>query len=116
MVTPFLFTKKSWSRDSYASCHIINNNTGLYDITDINESIQGSSHIMPAMKEGKLLVKARQDDMTQWANTLWPVKFCPKIGSNLFSLTCKLSQGNKIASDHQNKQHSGRHFEWRYHP
>ena len=35
-------------------------------------------------------------------HTLWPVKFCPSAGANLFSLTCKLSQGNKISSDKTN--------------
>ena len=30
------------------------------------------------------------------------MKFCPKAGANLFSLTCKLSQGNTILSDDQN--------------
>ena len=35
-------------------------------------------------------------------HTLWPVKFCPKTGANLFSLMCELLQGNKISSDHQN--------------
>ena len=33
---------------------------------------------------------------------LWPVTFCPKAGANLLFLTCKLLQGNKISSDHQN--------------
>ena len=29
------------------------------------------------------------------------MKFCPKAGANLFSLTCKLLKGKKIKSDHQ---------------
>ena len=52
--TFFSFTKNTWIGDSGASCHITNNDTGLYDITDINKSIQGSSSIMPVMKKGKL--------------------------------------------------------------
>ena len=84
------------------SCHITNNKTGLYDVTNIDESIQGSSNIMPATKKGKLWVKICQVDGTEQTHTLWPVKFCPKAGANLFSLTCKLLQGNKIASDHEN--------------
>ena len=55
--TFFLFMKNTWIRDLEASCHITNDNTGLYDITDINKSIQGSSGIMPARKKGKLQVK-----------------------------------------------------------
>ena len=30
------------------------------------------------------------------------MKFCPKAGVNMFSLTYKLSQGNQRSSDHQN--------------
>ena len=41
-------------------------------------------------------------DGTEHVHTLFPVKFCPKAGGNLFSLTCKLLQGNKVSSDHQN--------------
>ena len=36
---------------------ITSDNTGLYVITDINESIQGSSGIMPTTKKGKLQVR-----------------------------------------------------------
>ena len=60
--TFFSFTKNTWIRDLGASCHITNNDTGLYDVTDINNSIQGSSSIMPAAKKGKLRVKACQVD------------------------------------------------------
>ena len=50
----FLFTKNTWIGDSGELCHITNDKTGLYDIINIDESIQGSSSIMPAMKKGKL--------------------------------------------------------------
>ena len=52
----YSFTKNTWIRDSGASYHITNNDTGMYDITNINESIQGNSSIMPAMKKDKLHV------------------------------------------------------------
>ena len=35
-------------------------------------------------------------------HTLWPMKFCPKAGVNLLSLTWELLQGNRISSDHCN--------------
>ena len=85
-----------------ASCHITDNDTGLYDITNIDELIQGSSSIMPITKKGKLQVKVHQVNGTEHIHTLWPVKFCPKAGANLFSLMCELSKGNKISSDNQN--------------
>ena len=98
----FLFKKNTWIRDSGTSCHITNNDTGLYDIININKSVQGSSSIMPAMKKDKLLVIVLQVNGAEQIYTLWPVKFCPTAGANLFSLTCKLSQGNKISSDQLN--------------
>ena len=100
--TFFLFTKNTWIWDSGASCHITNDDTGLYDFTNICESIQGSCSIIPVMKKIKLQVKGLQVGGTEQVHTLWPVKFCPKAGVNLFSLMCKLSLGNKIARDHQN--------------
>ena len=92
--TFFSFTKNTWIGDSGASCHITNNNTGLYDITDIDKSIQGSSSLIHATKKGKLRVKVWQVDGTEQVHILWPVKCCPKV--------CELLQGNKISSDHQN--------------
>ena len=100
--TFFLFTKNTWIRDLGASCHITNDDTGLYDIINIIESIKGSSGIMPAMKKGKLQVMVCQVNGEEQSHTLWPVKFCPTAGANLFSLTCELSQGNKISSDQFN--------------
>ena len=52
--TIFLFAKNTWIEDVGAYCHITINNTGLYDITDMDESIQGSSSIMPVKKKSKL--------------------------------------------------------------
>ena len=52
--TFFSFTKNIWIGDSGASCHITNKDTGIYDIINIDELIQGSSSIMPATKKGKL--------------------------------------------------------------
>ena len=56
---------------------------------------------MPTTKKGKLHINVQQVDRTEWIHILWPVKFCPKAGAILFFLMCKLSQGNKISSDHQ---------------
>ena len=52
--TFYSFTKITQIGDSGASYHITNNNTGLYDVTDMDELIQGSFDIMPARKKGKL--------------------------------------------------------------
>ena len=48
-----LFTKNTSIGDFGALCDIMNNDTNLFNIIDINQLIQGSSGIMPATK-GKL--------------------------------------------------------------
>ena len=44
------FTMNMWITNSGASFHITNNDTGLYDITNINKLVQESSGNMPAAK------------------------------------------------------------------
>ena len=53
--TLYLFMKNTCIGDSRASCHITNNGTGLFNIIDINELIQGSSRDMPATKKGSFM-------------------------------------------------------------
>ena len=57
---------------------------------------------MMAINKGKLHINVHEVNGTELVNTLWPMKFCLKAGANLFSLTCELSEGNKISSDHCN--------------
>ena len=52
----YLFMKNTWMGDSRASCHITNDNTGLFDIINIDKLIQGSSGNMPVTKKGKLCI------------------------------------------------------------
>ena len=78
------FTRNTWIGDSGASCHITNNKSGMYDVIDIEESIQGSSGIMPATKKDKLQVTVRQVNGQEQVHTLWPVKFCSSAGANCF--------------------------------
>ena len=98
----YSFTKNTWIGDSGTSCHITNYDTDMYDIIDIDKSIQGSSNIMPAVKRGKLHVNVHEVDRTEQVHTLWPMKFCREVVVNLFSLMCQLSQGNT--------QHSGQFY------
>ena len=74
----------------------------MYDVIDIKESIQASSGIMPATKKGKLQLIVHQVNGEKQVHTLWPVKFCPMAGANLFSPTCELSHRNNTSSDHFN--------------
>ena len=85
------FTNNTCIGNSFASCRITKDKNGMYDVTEIDEYIQGSSGILPAMKKGKLCMTVRQVNRQEQVHTLWPVKFCPSAGANLFLLTCKLS-------------------------
>ena len=49
----FTFTKNTWIGDLGTSCHITNDVSGLYDITNINKSCQGTSG-MPATKKAAI--------------------------------------------------------------
>ena len=97
-----LFTKNTWIGDSSTLCHIIDDDVTLFNVTKIYKSVERNSSSMPATKKGKLLVNICQVNNTEWVHTLWPVKSCPKEDANLFSLTCKLLQGNNRKSDQQN--------------
>ena len=54
--TFYSFMKNIWIGDSGTSCHIMYNNTGLFDVINIDESIQGSFGNMPGTKKGKLCI------------------------------------------------------------
>ena len=49
-----IFVNKEYLDWRLASCHITNNDTGLYDVTCMDESLHDSSGIMPATKNDKL--------------------------------------------------------------
>ena len=46
----FIFTKHTWIDDLGTFCHVSNNNTAIYDITDIDESMQGGTGNVKATK------------------------------------------------------------------
>ena len=56
------FTKNTWINDSGASCHITNENTGLYNV--VNKLVQGSSGNTSATKRGKFCINVCQVDGT----------------------------------------------------
>ena len=59
-----MFTKNTWIGDV---CYINNDNTVIFDIEDIDESEQGSSCNMNAMKKAKICmtVQVECSEMTQ---------------------------------------------------
>ena len=97
-----MFTQCIWVRDYSLPYHITNNDTAMYDVIKIDESIQGSSFNMKAAQKGKLHVKVRQVDGSEILHTLCPVKYCKQAGTNLSCLICELVQGSKLYRDENN--------------
>ena len=49
-----MFMENTWITDSGTSCYITNDDTGLFEATEIQELIQGSLDSMLTTKKGKL--------------------------------------------------------------
>ena len=86
-------TKNTWIGNSGVSCYITYSDTGLYDVTKINELLQGSMGNMSTNNKGKLCRKSGK---------LMEVN-CTKAGANLCSIICEVLQEKKIKSNHKNK-------------
>ena len=57
--------KNAWIDKSVASCHITDNDTGLYDVTKINKSVHGSSGSMSTMEQGQASCKSEKSRWDQ---------------------------------------------------
>ena len=90
------FSQRTHVRDLGASCYIINDGTGLYDITNINKSVQGSSGNMSTTKKSKLCMNVHQVDGSKKMHALWPVKYFTKADANLFCLHANSHRGVKF--------------------
>ena len=64
--------------------HIANNDTGIYDVTNIDKLVQGSSGNMSTAKMGELHVKVRQVSDKKRLHIILPVKHCAKACADLF--------------------------------
>ena len=54
--------KNTWIGDSSTLCCITNDDTGIFDVTIINKSVEGSLGSIPATNKGKLCVHIHQVD------------------------------------------------------
>lgn len=93
------FTKNTWIGDSGASCHITNNDSKMYDVKNIDETVSGVSGGIQATKIGKVNVQVKQVNGATVNTTLSQVKYCPEATENLFSITSELSNGCKLKSN-----------------
>jgi hypothetical protein len=87
------FTHTTTVGDSGASCHLCTNNTGMYDVEEIQERIGGieGTAIFATLK-GKLGCTVKQADGTTTPIVL-DVKYCKNAAQQLFSITYEMNRG-----------------------
>ena len=71
----------------------------MYDITKIDELVHGSLGSIRVTKKKQIEMKVSQEDRSKIVHTTWLVKYCKKVGANLFCLTCEVSQETKLSSN-----------------
>ena len=90
----------TWIGDSGASCHMTNNDTGMYEVQTIQDEITiGNGKPLIATKIGKLKVDIMQKDGSSMEVTLTGVKYVPNLFCKLFSITKALEKGLNIGND-----------------
>jgi len=88
-----------WIADSGATCHITKLSAGMYDVTELNESIEvADGNMIKVAKIGKLDVDIQQKNGKTVRATLQKVKFVPDSAFNLFDVMSTLNKGYKISN------------------
>ena len=101
-ITSYLpFTHDTWIGDSGSSCHLDNDDSGMYDVQMINDRIGmiDAKSSVRAVKMGRKRYIFRQIDGTETIRELYPVKYAPTVVQKLLSLTRELETGATLRSD-----------------
>ncbi len=86
-------SKNTWLCDSGATCHLTNDDSGLYDVQEVNEvAVIGDGKGLNISKKGKIDVLVQQKDGSECTLTL-NVKVSEEIVHQLLSLTMLLQEG-----------------------
>ena len=93
-------TNDTWIADMGASCHMTNDDTGMYDITILKDDFVtvADDQEVKALKIGKLDMMAIQENGTKVKFTMENVKYCPELAIKLFSLTAAIDHGMDIGN------------------
>ena len=100
--TFLLSTKNMWINDSSASCHMTNNDTCFYDVTNINKLIQASESNTCTTKKDKLWINVCQVNGTEWVHILWPRSIVPRQMQTCIALHVNFCEGTRLKSDKKN--------------
>ena len=88
------YDKHSWLGDSGASGHFVNDDTGMFNVKNINEEIHvGDGRAVYATKIGDLRLQVHQRNGETSIITLQQCKYIKELPRNLFSITQALAKG-----------------------
>ena len=91
------FSGNTWIGDSGASCHMTNDDTGMFGTTEIDEIITiGNGKPMRAKKVGSVKFELVQKDGSKRQFVMSNVKFVPELTCKLFSITAALDKSFQI--------------------
>ena len=92
-------SENTWIGDSGASCHMTNDDNGMFDCKQIDEDIMiGNGKPMKATKVGLIRLETMQQDGSIRSFTMTNVKFVPELYCKLFSVTTALDKGFQIGN------------------
>jgi len=94
------FTENTWIADSSTTCHVTNDESGLYEVTEVRERVRlGDGQKVTSTKKGKLeVVVPTTMNKKGTTITLENVQFIPKFPVMLFSLLVVLKNSAEIKS------------------
>ena len=94
------FTKSTWVADTGATSTIITDDSGLVDSTQVNEAIEvGGKNEVRVTKKGTWKGFVRQKNGDSQYITIENVKYCPKFGTNILSITSCIGKGWSIGNN-----------------
>ena len=97
------FTENTMHGDTASSCHLTNDDSGMFDVVIICAKVRGIGGSVIATKKGKKRYRYICEDGSSVEIVLDPMKFS-KDGTSLFAITSELSKGAKISNNVQNDQ------------
>ena len=82
--------------DSAATCHMMSNKTGVYNLTPIRGSVMiGNGERISCTHKGKLDVICKHRDGSM-ARETWDMKIVPQLSHDLFSFTKATKEGRQM--------------------
>ena len=95
------YSENIWIADTGASCHMTNNDTGMYDIKIPKEDYitVANNQELKVVKIGKIDMIAKQENGREVKFTLSNVKYIPELAVKLFSITAAMDKGMKIGNN-----------------